>query len=52
MDQLEERIGKDDMCYSNLGSENKIIKDYKTCRKSWWTKKQTRYDYSMTCMQV
>lgn len=26
MDQLEERIGKDDMCYSNLGSENKIIK--------------------------
>lgn len=36
MDQLEERIGKDDMYmyYSNLGSENKIIKDYKTCRKS------------------
>lgn len=34
MDQLEERIGKDDMCYSNFGSENKIIKDYKTCRKS------------------
>lgn len=27
MDQLEERIGKGDMCYSNLGSENKIIKD-------------------------
>lgn len=30
MDQLEERIGKDD---PNLGSENKIIKDYKTYRK-------------------